>query len=87
MLFRSIPGFEASGWQGYFVPAHTPREIVARIAQETAKVLATRDVADRLRAMGNEPVGSTPEAFEARFKAEVERFATIVKEARIPLQN
>jgi len=84
---EAIPGFEASGWQGYFAPAKTPREIIALIQRETAKVLATPDTIERLKAMGNEPVGSTPEAFEARFKADVERFATIVKEARIPLQN
>jgi len=83
----AIPGFEASGWQGYFVPAHTPREIVARIAQETAKVLATRDVADRLRAMGNEPVGSTPEAFEAMVKTDMAKFAKVVQEAQIPEQE
>jgi tripartite-type tricarboxylate transporter receptor subunit TctC len=83
----AIPGFEASGWQGYFVPAKTPREIIAVIQRETAKALAAPDMQERLKAMGNEPVGSTPEDFEARFKADVARFATVVKEAGIPAQN
>jgi tripartite-type tricarboxylate transporter receptor subunit TctC len=83
----AIPGFEVSGWQGYFVPAKTPRDIVALIARETAKILAARDVADRLRAMGNEPAGSTPEEFEAKFKADLAKFARVVKEAQIPSQD
>jgi hypothetical protein len=37
--------------------------------------------------MGNEPVGSTPEAFDAKFRDDVARFVTVVKEAGIPLQN
>jgi tripartite-type tricarboxylate transporter receptor subunit TctC len=84
---EDIAGFEASGWQGYFVPAGTPRDIVARIQRETAKALANRDLADRLRAMGNEPVGSSTEEFELKFKADVAKFARVVREAQIPLQN
>jgi tripartite-type tricarboxylate transporter receptor subunit TctC len=83
----AIPGFEASGWQGYFVPARTPHDIVTRIQQETAKVLASRDIAERLRAMGNEPVGSTPEAFAMKFKADLAKFAKVVKDAQIPTQD
>jgi tripartite-type tricarboxylate transporter receptor subunit TctC len=84
---EDIQGFEASGWQGYFVPARTPREIVAAIAREAAKALAAPDVVERLKAMGNEPVGSTPEEFEERFKADFAKFARVVKEAQIPTQD
>jgi tripartite-type tricarboxylate transporter receptor subunit TctC len=83
----AIPGFEASGWQGYFVPARTPRDIVALIQRETAKALAARDIGDRLKAIGNEPVGSTPEAFAAKFKEDLTKFARVVKEAQIPAQD
>lgn len=82
----AIPGFEASGWQGWFVPAKTPPEIVATIHRETAKIIADPAIAKRLLAMGNEPVGSTPEAFTARFRDDVARFAKVIKEAGIPLQ-
>ncbi len=83
----AIPGFEASGWQGFFVPANTPSEIVHRIQQETAKAIAAPDVQQRLKAMGNDPVGSTPEQFASKFKADLDKFARIVKEANIPMQN
>jgi tripartite-type tricarboxylate transporter receptor subunit TctC len=83
----AIPGFEAAGWQGYFVPAGTPRDIVERIQRETAKAIASPETNERIKAMGNEPVGSTSEAFDAKFKADVARFIAVVKEAGIPLQN
>ncbi len=83
----AVPGFEAAGWQGYFVPARTPRDIVAAIHQETAKVLAAPDMQERLRAMGNEPVGSTPAEFEVKFKAELAKFAKVIKEAGITVQD
>jgi tripartite-type tricarboxylate transporter receptor subunit TctC len=82
----AIPGFEVSGWQGWFVPAKTPPEVVAAIHREIAKIIADPVTAKRLRAMGNEPVGSTPEAFAAKFRDDVGRFAKVIKEAGIPLQ-
>jgi len=83
----AIPGFEAPAWQGYFVPAGTPRDIVERIQRETAKAIASPETNERIKAMGNEPVGSTPDAFDPKFKADVARFITVVKEAGIPMQN
>jgi tripartite-type tricarboxylate transporter receptor subunit TctC len=82
----AVPGFEASGWQGWFVPAKTPPEIVAAIHRETAKIIADPATAKRLTAMGNEPVGSGPEAFAAKFRDDVVRFAKVIKDAGIPLQ-
>ena len=82
-----LPGFASSSWQGWFVPANTPREIVVRIQQEAAKALNSPDVRARLEATANEVVASTPEAFAATFKADLEKFAKVVKDAKIPLQD
>ena len=82
----AVPGFEVSGWQGWFVPAKTPPDVVAAIHRETAKIIADPAVAKRLLAMGNEPVGSTPDAFAAKFRDDVARFAKVIKDAGIPLQ-
>jgi tripartite-type tricarboxylate transporter receptor subunit TctC len=84
---ETIPGFESSSWQGFFVPANTPRDVVATIQRETAKALKSPDVLDRLKTGGNEAVGSTPEEFDARFRADIAKFAKIVKDARIPTQD
>jgi len=84
---ETIPGFESTSWQGLFVPAGTPRAVVDALQRETAKALKAPDLIERLKAGGNEGVGSTPEAFDARFKADIVRFAKVVKDARIPLQD
>ena len=57
------------------MPANTPRDIVVTIQRETAKALKSPDVLDRLKTGGNEPVGSTPDEFDARFRADVAKFA------------
>jgi tripartite-type tricarboxylate transporter receptor subunit TctC len=84
---ETLPGFESTSWQGYFVPANTPREVVRLLARETARALKAPDVIERLKAGGNEGVGSTPEEFDARFKADIAKFAKIVQEAHIPKQD
>jgi tripartite-type tricarboxylate transporter receptor subunit TctC len=81
-----IKGLESSSWYGVFAPAKTPPAIVDRLAREVAKAIQSPDVADRMRAQGNEPVGGTPEAFGALVKADVARFARIVEIAGIPKQ-
>jgi tripartite-type tricarboxylate transporter receptor subunit TctC len=82
-----IPGFDSTSWQGLFAPAGTPREIVERLQRETAKALNAPEVRERLTGLGGEVVASTPEQFEAKFKADLAMFARIVREARIPLQD
>src|SRR5262245_31375836 len=82
-----LPGFESTSWQGWFVSAGTPRETVLAIQRAAAKALTAPDLLERLRVGGNEAVGSTPEEFEARFKADLAKFAKIVKDAHIPPQD
>jgi tripartite-type tricarboxylate transporter receptor subunit TctC len=82
----AVPGFEAAGWQGYFVPAGTPREIVDRIQREAASAIALPDTQARLKAMGNDPVASTADEFSVKFRADVAKFQQVVREAGIPLQ-
>ena len=86
MAEDAIPGFEESGWQGWFVPAGTPAEVVALIQREVAKAINAPDMQERLKAMGNDPVGSTSAEFDAKFKADLAKFAKVVSEAGIPLQ-
>lgn len=81
---ETIPGFDSTSWQGYFVPAGTPREIVLRLQQETAKALKQPDVIERLKAGGNEGIGGTPEEFDRVFRADIVKFAKIIADAKIP---
>jgi tripartite-type tricarboxylate transporter receptor subunit TctC len=81
---ETIPGFESTSWQGYFVPAGTPREVVLRLQQEMAKVVKLPDVIERLKTGGNEGVGSTPEEFDRVFRSDIVKFAKIIADAKIP---
>src|SRR5258707_1388562 len=82
-----LAGFESSSWQGWFAPANTPRGIVNAIQQGAKAALSAPDVVERLRVTGNEAVASTPAEFEQRVKADLAKFAKIVAEAHIPLQD
>jgi tripartite-type tricarboxylate transporter receptor subunit TctC len=84
---QGVKGFDMGSWQGFFVPAKTPDAIVQRLYQEAKKALAAPDVRERLAKFVAEPVGSSPEAFAKKFNDDVSKYARIVKEAKIPLQN
>jgi tripartite-type tricarboxylate transporter receptor subunit TctC len=82
-----FPDYEATSWLGLFAPAGTPREVVQRIQRETVKAMAAPEVRERLLAQGQEIVGSTPEEFDAKVKADVAKFIRLAKEAKIPFQD
>jgi tripartite-type tricarboxylate transporter receptor subunit TctC len=77
------PAMEADGWNGLFVPAKTPREVIARLQKETAAAVHHPETARRLREIGAEPVGSTPAEQDAILKRQVEQFRPVIKEMRI----
>jgi len=79
-----LPDFEFSSWFGMFAPAGTPREIIARLSAETARIMAHKNIRERLPAMGNEAVGSSAEQFSAKFKADIAQYANVVRRAAIP---
>jgi tripartite-type tricarboxylate transporter receptor subunit TctC len=78
-----LVGYEASTWQGFVFPAATPRSAVQRMADETIKVVAMKDVQDRLRDQGYEPVGSSPAQFGAYIKSELAKWTKVIKGAGI----
>jgi tripartite-type tricarboxylate transporter receptor subunit TctC len=54
------PILEADGWNGFFVPAKTPRDVIERLQKETAAAVRHPETAKALDEIGAEPVGSTP---------------------------
>jgi tripartite-type tricarboxylate transporter receptor subunit TctC len=84
---QGVPGFDAASWQGFFVPANTPHDVVMRLYQEARKALEAPDVRERLKAFVAEPIGSTPEAFARKFRDDVAKYAKVVKDANIPMQD
>ena len=82
-IAETLPGYNASGWYGLFVPAATPKPIVARLHAETAQALRNPEVVRILSSQGAEPVGNTPEEFTAFVKSEIVKWANLVKVAKM----
>jgi tripartite-type tricarboxylate transporter receptor subunit TctC len=78
-----VPGYESVSWFGLVAPAGTPKEVIARLHRESASILRTPEVRDRLARDGTEVVGGTPEGFEAYIRAEIVKWAKVVKAAGI----
>jgi len=81
-----FPNYEITSWQGLFAPAGTPKDVVAKINAETVAMLNAPDIRQRISQEGADPVGSTPEQFTARVKAEVAKWGKVVREAGIGTQ-
>jgi tripartite-type tricarboxylate transporter receptor subunit TctC len=80
------PGFEALQWYGFVVPAATPRNVVARIRDDTLKALQSADVQSNMERLGLEPDGTRGAELAARLKAETAKWAAIIKDVGIRLQ-
>ncbi len=73
-------------WYGMLAPAGTPRAIIDRLNSELHKALASPDLKERLANAGVEPLTDTPEHFAEFIKAEMARYAKVVKDAGIKTQ-
>jgi tripartite-type tricarboxylate transporter receptor subunit TctC len=78
-----MPGFDVSTGFGLFAPAKTPRAVINKLHDEVVKSLKIPEVRDRLASQGAEPVGSTPEEYDAFVKTESAKWAKVCKEAGI----
>ena len=74
-----VPGYDANQWYGILTQAAVPRDIIAKLHADIVKVLARPDIKERLAADGAEAVANTPEQFAAHIKAEIARWAPVVK--------
>jgi tripartite-type tricarboxylate transporter receptor subunit TctC len=83
MIEAGLPGFVVSAGFGLLAPARTPREIIQKINAEAVKSLAAPAVSERLAGEGAEPVGSTPEEYDAFNRSEIEKWIQVVQKAGI----
>jgi tripartite-type tricarboxylate transporter receptor subunit TctC len=81
-----LAGFEAVSWSGVCAPGATPKPVIARLQTEVAKVLKMPDIRDRLLRDGIEPVGGTPEEFQAHIKREMVKWGKVVRDAKVTAQ-
>ncbi|MGQ0524309.1 MAG: Bug family tripartite tricarboxylate transporter substrate binding protein [Betaproteobacteria bacterium] len=81
-----LKGFEASSWFGLVAPARTPRAVIRRLHDETARVLAAPEMQQRFGDLGARLVGNTPEDFSKFILSERAKWERIVRGANIRLQ-
>ena len=79
VVSESVPGVSALSIVGVVAPAATPRELVRKISGDIARAVTSTDLTDRMKQQGMEPVGSTPEQFDALIRSEIEKWAKVVK--------
>jgi tripartite-type tricarboxylate transporter receptor subunit TctC len=84
---ESVPGFEASTWQGIGAPKGTPADIVARLNKEINAALADGKIKARLADLGSMPNPMSPEAFETFIVDETAKWGKVIREAKISLQQ
>ncbi len=82
----TLPGFEVYSWYGVAVQGATPRDVIARLNQDIGRVLGTSDMRLRLEAEGAEAKGGSPEQFDAFFRAEIDKWAKVIRAAGIKLE-
>jgi tripartite-type tricarboxylate transporter receptor subunit TctC len=82
-----VPGFVSGSWAGLLAPGGTPRPVVDRLSAEVAKIVRTPDMRARMADLGVEPVGNTPDEFRTFMQAEVARWAKVINQAMIRLEQ
>jgi tripartite-type tricarboxylate transporter receptor subunit TctC len=78
-----VPGYQVTGWYGFYAPAGTPVDIVRRLHAEARRALNSPDIKDKLMKTGNDPVNTSPEEFTAFMRVEIDKWAKVVKEAQV----
>jgi tripartite-type tricarboxylate transporter receptor subunit TctC len=81
-----VKGYDNSSWSAVAAPAGTPKEIIAKLNGELNQILKLPDIQEKQAAVGAVIIGGTPEQFGEYLKAEIAKFARVVKEAKISAQ-
>ncbi len=83
MAELGYPGFEIEGWLGVFVPAATPKEIVKKLSDELARIVASPDGIAGIETLSLVPVGGSPEDFEKALRRDLEKWADVAKKTGV----
>ena len=78
--------FVVDTWIGIMVPAKTPRNIVDRLARESAAMMTVPEIRQRFLTLGVVPVGNTPDQFGNQVASDLARWAKVVKDSNISLE-
>jgi len=82
-----VPGFDVFSWFGFFVPAKTPPQVIAKLNADTNAALVHPAVKSRFEDLGAVPKGSTPAELAAFLQSEIAKWGPVIEEAKIKLEN
>ena len=82
-----FPGFDTSLWFGLMAPASTPKEIIAKVHDDAVRMIRLPDVMERINSQGAEAIANTPAEFAAFITAESAKYAKIIKQANVRLEQ
>jgi tripartite-type tricarboxylate transporter receptor subunit TctC len=86
-IAETVPGFDVFSWFGFFVPARTPPDVIARINADTNAALVYPSVKSRFEDLGANPKGSTPAELAAFLQSEIAKWGPVIRGAQIKLDN
>ncbi|HSQ05156.1 MAG TPA: tripartite tricarboxylate transporter substrate-binding protein, partial [Burkholderiales bacterium] len=78
-----LAGYDVSPWFGVVGPAGVPREIAGKLNSIVGKALKSADATQRLKSLGYEPIGGTPEQFAATIKSDIAKYGKVIRAAGI----
>src|SRR5256712_3392674 len=81
VVSESVPGVSALSLVGTVAPSATPRDLVTGIGADLARAVKASDLTERMKQQGMDPVGSTPDQFDALIRTEIEKWAKVVKQS------
>ena len=79
-ISETLPGYEARGWNGILAPAGTPKMIIEQLNREIVKIARSPEFAQVLTGEGATAVGNTPAEFDAIIRADIRKWAKIIKD-------
>lgn len=82
-MSETVPGYDTEVWWGLLAPAGMASDLVAKLSHDFVAALATEAVKERLNKLGAQPIGSSPQAFDAKIHADYEKWGPIIKAAGI----
>jgi tripartite-type tricarboxylate transporter receptor subunit TctC len=81
-----LKGFNIGTWFGVLAPSATPKDIVTRLNTEMVKIIQSPDFRKRMGEIGAEPIGDSTDQMAAQIKSETEKFAKLVKDAKVVIE-
>ncbi|HEV7800547.1 MAG TPA: tripartite tricarboxylate transporter substrate binding protein [Burkholderiales bacterium] len=78
-----LPGYQSEAWYGLVAPRNLPADVLKKLNEETVRALRAPALKESLAIQGGTPVGSTPAEFSSFIKAEINRYAKVVRDAGI----